>query len=114
MEKFYYDCGIDERATMYGGNLVGKDVDKVWKEENLVRLLPFPNGDKIVAFLRAIRELYYVAVRKILPPEEVRDQVIVNYRATLRDVVEARIVTETPKACSIKVGVYGFTVIFQL
>ena len=98
MEKFYYDSGIDERATMYNNHLVGKDVDKVWKEENLVRLLPFPNGDKIVAFLRAVRELYYVAVRKILPPEEVREQVIVNYRATLRDMVEARIITETPKA----------------
>ena len=98
MEKFYYDCGIDERSTMYGGNLVGKDVDKVWKEENLVRLLPFPNGEKIVAFLRAIRELYSVAVRKILPPEAVRRQVIVNYRDTLRVVVEARIITETPKA----------------
>ena len=98
MQKFYYDIGINERATMYGGHLVGKDVDKVWKEESLVLLLPFPNGDKIVAFLRAIRELYSVAVRKILPPEAVRKQVIDNYRATLRDVVEARIVTETPKA----------------
>ena len=98
MKQFYYDCGIDERSTMYGGNLVGKDVDKVWKEENLVRLLPFPNGEKIVAFLRAIRELYSVAVRKILPPEAVRRQVIVNYRDTLRVVVEARIITETPKA----------------
>ena len=86
MKKFYYDSGIDERATMYGGHLLGKDVDKVWKEENLVRLLPFPNGEKIVAFLRAIRELYSVAVRKILPPEAVRKQVIDNYRATLRDV----------------------------
>ena len=57
MEKFYYDCGLDERATMYNNHLVGKDVDKVWKEENLVRLLPFPNGDKIIAFLRAVREL---------------------------------------------------------
>ena len=57
MEKFYYDCGLDERATMYNNHLVSKDVDKVWKEENLVRLLPFPNGDKIIAFLRAVREL---------------------------------------------------------
>ena len=39
-----------------------------------------------------------MAVRKILPPEAVRKQVIDNYRATLRDVVEARIVMETPKA----------------
>ena len=31
-----------------------------------VLLLPFPNGDKIVAFLRAVRKLYSVAVRKIL------------------------------------------------
>ena len=51
-----------------------------------------------MAFLRAVRELYSVAVRKILPPEAVRKQVIDNYRATLRDVVEARIVMETPKA----------------
>ena len=51
-----------------------------------------------MAFLRAVRELYSVAVRKILPPEAVRKQVIDNYRATLREVVEARIVTETPKA----------------
>ena len=63
-----------------------------------VLLFPFPNGDKIVAFLRAVRKLYSVAVRKILPPEAVRKQVIDNYRATLRDVVEARIVMETPKA----------------
>ncbi len=98
MSQFYYNIGINERATMYGGNLVGKDVDKVWKEENLILLLPFPNGDKIVAFLRAIRELYSVAVRKVLPPEAVRKQVIDNYRATLKVVVEARIITETPKA----------------
>ena len=31
-----------------------------------VLLLPFRNGDKIVAFLRAVRKLYSVAVRKIL------------------------------------------------
>ena len=75
----------------------GPDVDKVWKEENLVRLLPFQNGDIIVDYLRALRELYSVAVRKILPPAEVRRQVVDNYRATLRAVVVARIVTETPK-----------------
>ena len=98
MEQFYYDCDIDERATMYGNKLLGKDVDKVWEEENLVKLLPFPNGDKIVAFLRAVRELYSVAVRKILPPEDVRKEAIDSYRATLRVMVEARIITETPKA----------------
>ena len=97
MEKFYEDIGINEKQTMYGGHLLGPDVDKVWKEENLVRLLPFQNGDIIVDFLCAIRELYSVAVRKILPPPEVWRQVVENYRATLRAVVVARIVTETPK-----------------
>ena len=97
MEKFYEDIGINEKQTMYAGHLLGPDVDKVWKEENLVRLLPFQNGDIIVDYLRALRELYSVAVRKILPPAEVRRQVVDNYRATLRAVVVARIVTETPK-----------------
>ena len=98
MEEFYSDIGINEKQVMYGGHLLGPDVDKVWKEENLVRLLNFPvNGNIIVAFLRALRELYSVAVRKILPPPEVRQEVVDNFRATLRAVVGARIITETPK-----------------
>ena len=97
METFYQDCGINEKQSMYGGHLLGPDVNKIWSEENLVRLLPFLNGDIIVAFLRALRELYSVAVRKILPPPEVRKQVVDNFRATLRAVVVARIITETPK-----------------
>ena len=97
MESFYRDCGINEKQSMYGGHLLGPDVDKVWAEENVVRLLPFPNGDIIVAFLRALRELYSVAVRKILPPPEVRQQVVYSFRAALRAVVVARIITETPK-----------------
>ena len=97
MEKFYRDIGINEKQTMYAGHLLGPDVDKVWKEENLVRLLPFQDGQIIVDYLRALRELYSVAVRKILPPAEVRKEVVDNYRATLRAVVVARIVTETPK-----------------
>ena len=98
MEEFYSDIGINEKQMMYGGHLLGPDVDKVWKEENLVRLLNFPvNGNIIVAFLRALRELYSVAVRKILPPPEVRQEVVDNFRAALRAVVVARIITETPK-----------------
>ena len=97
MEKFYREIGINEKQTMYAGHLLGPDVDRVWKEENLVRLLPFQDGQIIIDYLRALRELYSVAVRKILPPAEVRKEVVDNYRATLRAMVVARIVTETPK-----------------
>ena len=99
MARFYLSCGISERSTMYGGNLTGKDVRKVWKEENVVKLLEFPdgNGAIVVDFLRSLREVHNVAARKVLPSEQVRVKVITDFRAALKAVVEAKIIAETPK-----------------
>ena len=84
---------------MYGGNLVGRDVRKVWREDNVVKLLQFTdgNGAIIVDYLRSLREVQSVAARKVLPPEEVREKVISDYRAALKSVVEAKVICETPK-----------------
>ena len=86
-------------STMYGGNLVGRDVRKVWREDNVVKLLQFTdgNGAIIVDYLRSLREVQSVAARKVLPPEEVREKVISDYRAALKSVVEAKVICETPK-----------------
>ena len=79
---------------MYGGNLVGRDVRKVWREDNVVKLLQFTdgNGAIIVDYLRSLREVQSVAARKVLPPEEVREKVISDYRAALKSVVEAKVI----------------------
>ena len=84
---------------MFGGNLVGRDVRKVWREDNVVKLLQFTdgNGAIIVDYLRSLREVQSVAARKVLPPEEVREKVISDYRAALKSVVEAKVICETPK-----------------
>ena len=75
------------------------DVRKVWREDNVVKLLQFTdgNGAIIVDYLRSLREVQSVAARKVLPPEEVREKVISDYRAALKSVVEAKVICETPK-----------------
>ena len=106
-DRFYVSCEISEKKTMYAGHLVGRDVKKVWDEKNLPKLLDFPdgNGEIIVDFLRSLRELHAVAVQKVLPPKPVRDQVIRVYRATLKAVIDAKVITETPKAHIINVEI---------
>ena len=71
---------------MYGGNLVGRDVRKVWREDNVVKLLQFTdgNGAIIVDYLRSLREVQSVAARKVLQPEEVREKVISDSRVWWR------------------------------
>ena len=56
---------------MYGVNLVGRDVHKVWREDNVVKLLQFTdgNGAIIVDYLRSLREVQSAAARKVFPPE---------------------------------------------
>ena len=62
------------------------DVRKVWCEDNVVKLLQFTdgNGAIIVDYLRSLREVQSAAARKVFPPEEVREKVISDYRATLK------------------------------
>ena len=107
MSAFYISSNISEKSTMYAGKLVGRDVKKVWDEKNLPKLLNFPdgNGQIIVDFLRSLREVQVVAVKKVLPPKPVRDQVISVYRAALKAVVDAKVITETPKAHMINVEI---------
>ena len=107
MAAFYLSCGISEKQTMYAGHLVGRDVKKVWSEENLPKLLNFPdgNGQIIVDFLRSLRDVQTVAVQKVLPPKPVRDQVIRVYRSALKAVVDAKVITSTPKAHMVDVEI---------
>ena len=107
MAEFYSSCQISEKKTMYADHLVGRDVKKVWDEKNLPKLLNFPdgNGQIIVDFLRSLRDVHAVAVQKVLPPKPVRDQVISRYRAALKTVVDAQVITETPKAHIISVEI---------
>ena len=107
MSGFYSTSNISEKSTMYAGKLVGRDVKKVWDEKNLPKLLNFPdgNGQIIVDFLRSLREVQAVAVKKVLPPKPVRDHVISVYRAALKAVVDAKVITETPKAHMINVEI---------
>ena len=107
MADFYSSSNISEKSTMYAGKLVGRDVKKVWDEKNLPKLLNFPdgNGQIIVNFLRSLREVQAVAVKKVLPPKPVRDHVISVYKAALKAVVDAKVITETPKAHIIAVDI---------
>ena len=67
---------------MYGGQCTGEQIKRIWrpKNNNLQRLLVLPNGQAIVRYLEAIREVHKVSVAKDLCPEEDYTKVFDEFR----------------------------------
>ena len=104
VRQFYREAGLFRRA-MYGGQCTGEQIKRIWRPENgnLQRLLVLPNGQAIVRYLEAIREVHKVSVAKDLCPEEEYTKVFDEFRASLKEMIGLKLVNHTPK-CHIASG----------
>ena len=89
VRQFYREAGLLRRA-MYGGQCTGEQIKRIWRPQNnnLERLLVLPNGQAIVRYLEAIREVHKVSVAKDLCHEEEYTAVFDEFRASLREMME--------------------------
>ena len=65
MVEFHTSCGIGKRRSMIGGNFTGVELKILIKEKNLANLAKVvPNGLEITQYLRSLRELHKMCVKK--------------------------------------------------
>ena len=65
MTEFYGRCGIGRRRRMIAGNFTGPELKIIIRERSLVDLAKIiPNGVEVTRYLRSMRELHRMAVRK--------------------------------------------------
>ena len=70
MTEFYGRCGLGRRRRMTAGNFTGVELKLLLKERSLADLAELiPNGLEVTRYLRSMRELDRMSVKKEYSPD---------------------------------------------
>ena len=101
MVEFYLRCGIGKKRSMVAGNFTGVELKLLIKERSLADLSELiPNGLEVTRYLRSMRELHRMVVKKEYTPNHqayidnfeecfnvVRDTGLVNFTTKVHIIV---------------------------
>ena len=70
MTEFYGQCGLGRRRRMTAGNFTGVELKLLIRERSLAELAKIiPNGLEVTRYLRSLRELHRMSVKKEYSPD---------------------------------------------
>ena len=70
MVEFFLRCGIGRKRSMIAGNFTGVELKLLVKERSLADLAQLiPNGLEVTRYLRSMRELHRMVVKKDYSPD---------------------------------------------
>ena len=70
MTEFYGQCGLGRRRRMTAGNFTGVELKLLIRERSLADLAKLiPNGLEVTRYLRSMRELHRMSVKKEYSPD---------------------------------------------